>query len=181
MGSSSVHSSLPSGLSLTRRTGSRLAAWSPFHLLCTDLDFSFGSSTNQRKTQTFRNQLKMHKTGGWRIFLGVGRHPGRPPPHDFPGNHPDHPGHPGQPGHPGLPGRPGRLVVHSPPLLAGQVLCPCPVPNLLTNSIAIINSYKRHPPQRRVAAMPRQPWTSTPIVSSSTTASLIVVSNVTIP
>ena len=128
-----------------------------------------------------RNQLKMHKTGGWRIFLGVGRHPGRPPPHDFPGNHPDHPGHPGQPGHPGLPGRPGRLVVHSPPLLAGQVLCPCPVPNLLTNSIAIINSYKRHPPQRRVAAMPRQPWTSTPIVSSSTTASLIVVSNVTIP
>ena len=109
MGSSSVHSSLPSGLSLTRRSRSRLAAWSPFHLLCTDLDFSFGSSTNQRKTQTFRNQLKMHKTGGWRIFLGVGRHPGRPPP-------PQHRRH----------------------LLAGQVLCLCntqPHCLFLTNSI----------------------------------------------
>ena len=144
-----MHSSLPSGLSLTRRTGSRLAAWSPFHLLCTDLDFSFGSSTNQRKTQTFRNQLKMHKTGGWRIFLGVGRHPGRPPP-------PQHRRHP----------------------LAGQVLCLCPVPDLIAFSLLI--QYKRHPPQRRVAALPRQPWISTPKAFSSTTASLIVVSNVTI-
>ena len=117
----------------------------------------------------------MHKTGGWRIFLGVGRHPGRPPPHA-------HPGNPGQHG-PGRPPPHDQALRPQPllPLLAGQVLCPCPVPNLLTNSIAIINSYKRHPPQRRVAALPRQPWISTPKAFSSTTASLIVVSNVTIP
>ena len=107
LGSSLAPSSLPWGLSSTRRSRSRLAAWSQFHLLCIDLDFSFGNPTNQ--TQTFWNHLKMHKTGGWRIVLAVGRHPGRPPP-------PQHRRH----------------------LLAGQVLCLCntqPHCLFLTNSI----------------------------------------------